>query len=95
MRLVVFLKTILSVRPKLRRYLASESYLKGNVTPIQYQNKALSYIVQFDIASFRPETPDVKLPVSVLESGDFFSWQGNRGVARRRTLVRRTSKTED
>jgi len=42
-----------------------------------------------------PETPDKKLLVSDLESGDFFSWQGNRGVARRRTLVRRTSKAED
>ena len=37
------------------------------------------------IASFHPETPDVKLLVSDSERRDFSSWQGNRGVARRRT----------
>jgi hypothetical protein len=47
------------------------------------------------LLSFHPETPDEKLLVSDLESGDFLSWQGNRGIARRRTTVRRTSKTED
>jgi len=50
---------------------------------------------QKKLVGFRPETPDEKLLVSVLESGDFFSWQGNRGVARRRTSVRRTSEAEE
>jgi hypothetical protein len=47
------------------------------------------------LVSYHPETPDMKLAVSELESGDFSFWQGNRGIARRRTTVRRTSKTED
>ncbi len=47
------------------------------------------------LISFRPETPGEKLLVSDSESGDFFSWQGNQDVARRRTPVRRTSKVED
>jgi len=42
-----------------------------------------------------PYIKEVKLLVSDLESGDFFSWQGNRGFERRRTPVRRTSKVED
>jgi hypothetical protein len=33
--------------------------------------------------------------VSDSESGDFSSWQGNQGIARRRTTVRRTRKTAD
>ena len=33
--------------------------------------------------------------VPELESGDFSSWQGSQGIARRRTTVRRTSKAED
>jgi len=41
-----------------------------------------------------PETPDEPLPVSNPETGDFPSWQGNRGVARGRMLVRRTGKHE-
>ena len=45
--------------------------------------------------SFHPETPDVKLLVFNSETRDFSSWQGNQGVARRRTQVRRTSKPED
>jgi hypothetical protein len=47
------------------------------------------------VISFHQETPDEKLAVSDSESGDFSSWQGNRGIARRRTSVRRTSKPED
>jgi len=47
------------------------------------------------LTGFRPEAPDEKQLVSKSESGDFFSWQGNLGVARRRTPVRRTSKAED
>jgi hypothetical protein len=42
-----------------------------------------------------PETPDEKQQVSNSESGDFLSWQGNQGIARRHTTVRRTSKTAD
>jgi hypothetical protein len=42
------------------------------------------------IGSFHPETPDEKQLVSDAESGDFFFWQGNQGIARRRTSVRRT-----
>src|SRR6266568_6509250 len=38
-------------------------------------------------ASFHPETPDVKVAVSDLERRDFLSWQGNQGIARRRTTV--------
>jgi hypothetical protein len=45
--------------------------------------------------SFHPETPDEKLLVFNSESRIFSSWQGNQGVARRRTSVRRTSKLED
>jgi len=55
----------------------------------------MKYFSFIFISSFHPETPDEKLLVSASESGDFFSWQGNQGIARRRTLVRRTSKTED
>ncbi len=47
------------------------------------------------LISSHPETPDEELLVSELESSDFSSWQGNRGIARRRTTVRRTSKAED
>jgi hypothetical protein len=47
------------------------------------------------LISVHPETPDETLLVSNSETRDFSSWQGNRGVARRRTLVRRTSKPED
>jgi len=45
--------------------------------------------------SCHPETPDEQLVVSVAESGDFFSWQGNQWLTRRRTSVRRTRKTAD
>jgi hypothetical protein len=45
--------------------------------------------------SVHPETPDETLLVSNSETRDFLSWLGNRGVVRRRTLVRRTSKPED
>ena len=47
------------------------------------------------LTSVHPETPDETLLVSNLGTRDFSSWQGNRGVARRRTSVRRTSKPED
>ena len=47
------------------------------------------------LSSFHPETPDVKLPVSNSERRDFSSWQGNQGIARRRTTVRRTRNPED
>jgi hypothetical protein len=47
-----------------------------------------------ELVSFHPEPPDEKLLVSDSERRDFSSWQGNRGVARRRTSVRRTSKPE-
>jgi hypothetical protein len=46
-------------------------------------------------ASSHPETPDEKLLVSDSESGDLLSWQGNQGIARRRTEVRCTSKPAD
>ena len=45
--------------------------------------------------SVHPETPDETLLVSNSETRDFSSWQGNQGVARRRTSVRRTSEPED
>ena len=48
-----------------------------------------------DLISVHPQTPDETLLVSNSETRDFPSWQGNRGVARGRTLVRRTSKPED
>jgi len=51
------------------------------------------YVLLID--SVHPETPDETLLVSNSETRDFSSWQGNRGVARRRTSVRRTSKPED
>jgi len=47
------------------------------------------------LVSVHPETPDVTLTVSNSERRHFSSWQGNRGFARRRTWVRRTSKPED
>ena len=47
------------------------------------------------LISFHPETPDEKQLVSDSERKDFLSWQGNQGIARRRTSVRRTSKAED
>jgi hypothetical protein len=47
------------------------------------------------LLSFHPETLDEKLAVSDSERRDFSSRQGNRGIARRRTSVRRTSKHED
>jgi len=40
-------------------------------------------------------TPVKKRMVSDLESGDFSSWQGNQGIVRRRTQVRRTNKPDD
>jgi len=49
----------------------------------------------YQLSSFDPETPDVKLLVFNSETRDFSSWQGNQGVARRRTQVRRTSKPAD
>ncbi|OGT98255.1 MAG: hypothetical protein A2X80_03830 [Geobacteraceae bacterium GWB2_52_12] len=59
------------------------------------ENQARTGIPETGLGRFCPGTPDKKPLVSVLENGDFFSWQGNRGVARRRTPVRRTSKAED
>jgi len=47
------------------------------------------------LVSFHPETPDDKLVVSDSERGDFLFWQGNQGLERRRTSVRRTSKPVD
>jgi hypothetical protein len=47
------------------------------------------------LVSVHPETPDETLLVSNSETRDFSSWQGNQGVARRRTSVRRTNKPED
>jgi hypothetical protein len=47
------------------------------------------------LGSVHPETPDETLLVSNSETRDFSSWQGNQGIARRRTQVRRTSKPED
>jgi hypothetical protein len=47
------------------------------------------------LKSFHPETPDEKLLVSNSERRYFLSWQGNQGIARRRTSVRRTSKPAD
>src|SRR5208337_2799539 len=41
----------------------------------------------FRLISFHPETPDERLAVSDSERRHFSSWQGNRGVARRRTSV--------
>ena len=35
------------------------------------------------LSSVHPETPDEKLLVSESERGDFLSWQGNQGIARR------------
>jgi len=62
----------------------------------RYNALGIGVILMSDgLVSFHPETPDEKLAVSDLESGDFSFWQGNRGIARRRTTVRRTSKTED
>jgi hypothetical protein len=34
----------------------------------------------FGLISFHPETPDEKLLVSDSESGDFLSWQENKGL---------------
>ncbi|MGD0843021.1 MAG: hypothetical protein ABSA06_01450 [Geobacteraceae bacterium] len=48
-----------------------------------------------EYANVHTETPDETLLVSNSETRDFSSWQGNQGVARRRTSVRRTSKPED
>jgi hypothetical protein len=45
--------------------------------------------------SFHPETQDKHFAVSRSERGDFLSWQGNQGIARRRTQVRRTSNLAD
>jgi hypothetical protein len=42
-----------------------------------------------------PESPDETLPVSNSETRNFSSWQGNRGVVRRRTSVRRTNNADD
>ncbi len=47
------------------------------------------------LLSVHPETPDETLAVFDSERRHFSSWQGNRGVARRRTWVRRTSKPKD
>ena len=47
------------------------------------------------LVSFHPETPDEKRVVSGLERINFSFWQGNQEIARRRTFVRRTSKTAD
>ncbi len=45
--------------------------------------------------SVHPETSDGKQAVSDLERRHFSSCQGNRGVARRRTYVRRTRNPKD
>jgi len=52
-------------------------------------------MVCYVLIRFHPETPDVKLLVFNSETRDFSSWQGNQGIARRRTQVRRTSKPAD
>jgi len=52
-------------------------------------------VCERELLSFHPETPDVKLVVFNSVTRDFSSWQGNQGGARRRTLVRRTSKPAD
>ncbi len=47
------------------------------------------------LVSVHPETPDGHSEVFELETRSFSSWQGNQGLARRRTSVRRTSKPAD
>ncbi len=59
-----------------------------------HYTSSLNHITEI-ISSCHPETPDEQLLVSVAESGDFFSWQGNQGITRRRTSVRRTRKAAD
>jgi hypothetical protein len=65
------------------------------LNPFLKENSAGFVVKYSNLGSFHPETRDVKLFVSDLESGDFLFWPGNQGLARRRTTVRRTSKTED
>jgi hypothetical protein len=45
--------------------------------------------------SLHTETPGATILVSNSEASYFLSWQGNQGVSRRRTEVRRTSKHAD
>src|SRR5208283_5402671 len=51
--------------------------------------------IMVSLFSVHPETSDESLAVFDSERRHFSSWQGNRGVARRRTYVRRTSKPKD
>jgi len=50
--------------------------------------KHLELLLGFFLISFRSRTPDVKLLVFNSETRNFFSWQENQGVVRRRTQVR-------
>jgi hypothetical protein len=59
------------------------------------QDQPASDAHAYFLVSFHPETPDAKLLVSNSETRIFSSWQGNQGIARRRTSVRRTSKPAD
>jgi len=74
---------------KTKKILSTEFIAKNIIPEAVIENPLL----QLD--SVHPETPDEKQSVSCSESGDFFFWQGNRGVARRRTEVRRTRRLED
>jgi hypothetical protein len=48
-----------------------------------------------NLSSIHPETPDGYSVVFIWETSNFSLWQGNQGVARTRTSVRRTSKPAD
>jgi len=61
----------------------------------EYQKIFEKHLAVKELIVFHPETPDVKQSVSDSERKDFSSRQGNQGIARRRTSVRRTSKPED
>ena len=69
--------------------------LIDTLSPLIKNGFLLSGAVNFRVASVHPETPDETLLFSNSEKRDFLSWQGNQGVVRRRTSVRRTSKPED
>src|SRR5208283_1677552 len=59
------------------------------------RDRARPWVNAASLGSFYPETPDEKQLVSDSERRAFLSRQGNQRIARRRTLVRRTSKPED